>query len=121
MKFAKVAILGGAILLSGCATIFTPSTSSIDIGLYNAESAECTFRNPKGRWKEKVPGTVRVPKAADPVRYECTTAEGKTEEGFISNEFQPISVLNLFNFLGWAVDIISGKWSKYPAFHEVDL
>ena len=73
------AVLGLALLGSGCATITGSELQSIMVstkekGGAAVEKAECVLESPKGKWNVVTPGAVTVSRSAEDIQVECRKA-----------------------------------------------
>ena len=112
-------ILGSAIALCGCSTIFTGTKSKVQI---NSE--------PSGA-RVQVDGVDRGLVTPTPVSLKRGSS-GQTVtlllSGYKPKSFQPettfstVSILNLFSLLGWGIDAASGAlWTYEPKFYSIQL
>jgi len=114
-----------AILLStsGCATLFSGSSDEITV---NSEPAGAMVRV-NGLDKGETPVTFSADRDAGwfgENRNEVTVLKDGYEKRSIKmqTEWVPISILNIFNGVGWAVDLYSGNmWEYEPNTYKITL
>lgn len=116
-----VLLLIGGLLLSSCATIFTGTTEKVLIE--SNPSASYIIRSVSGMKvaEGKTPDTVTL-KRSDEYSVEISLNGYKTTTVQISQDFNRISVLNIFNVLFWAIDYATAAMFRLnPASIDVSL
>ena len=104
-----VTVLTLTLFFSSCATIFTGTRDSIN---FNTEPpGAMVFIN--GIEECRTPCTVRVKRDINAPDVEFRLDGYQTRLITLSQEFNIVSVLNLGNLLGWAVDVLTGAIMKY--------
>ncbi len=102
-------IICSHILFSSCATIFTGSRQNVTID----SDVPDTRVEVGGMYQGTTPTSVRLKKG-----FTGETVVLK-KEGYVNKiiqpptEFNPVSIINLFNILFWAIDIATGAVMKY--------
>jgi hypothetical protein len=112
------AVLATSLLMTSCATIFTGTKQTLQVNsVPPGADVEVDGIN-----RGVTPLPVSIKKG-----FEGPTITLK-KEGFETKKFQPetsfnpVSVLNLFGLLGWAVDAATGAMMKYnPKVYEIKL
>jgi uncharacterized protein YceK len=111
-----------ALLLSGCATIFTGTSSRISVSS-TPPDAYFTVKADNGMevGSGKTPSSIRVSKGKD--YYVEITLDGyKPKSVMVGKQFNAVSVLNFTNLLAWGIDLLSGAiWEPSPKFVNVTL
>lgn len=107
------------LLTSSCASIFTGSKSKV---LFTSVPPGATIIV-NGMEKGTTPATIKLKRSL----FEVTTVTFKLKDHEVKTiepetTFQPVTVLNLANPLGWAIDIATGAIVKFsPRNYEVEL
>lgn len=106
------------ILMSNCATIFTGTKDTISFNS-NPEGA-VVFKD--GLEICKTPCRIPVRRSLNDVDIEFKLDGYETRIFTLDKEFNLVSVVNLGNLFGWAVDAVSGSIMKYDRkAYELDL
>ncbi len=109
-KYLIISMLGFALLLSGCATLFTGTYDTIDI---NSEPGGANIFI-DGLDYGMTPATISVQRPGVLEKEVILKLDGYKDRVFIlQKEFNWVSILNLGGFVGFGIDIISGAVTKY--------
>ena len=111
-------IISSQIIFSSCATIFTGSRQSVTID----SDVPDTRVEVGGMYQGTTPTSVRLKKGftGETVVLKKEGYENKVIQP--PTDFNPVSVLNLFNILFWAIDVATGAMMKYtPDYIEVKM
>ncbi|WP_316743831.1 PEGA domain-containing protein [Pedobacter antarcticus] len=106
LHYSLIAVI--AVSSTSCATIFTGTRQNITINSTQPETE--VFVN--NAYKGKTPAKFKVNKKG---KDEVITLK---KEGFVSQELKPqkafnaIAILNLFNPLAWAIDLLTGAVNR---------
>lgn len=110
--------LTSQLIFSSCATVFTGSRQNVTID----SDVPDTRVEVGGMYHGTTPTSVRLKKG-----FTGETVVLK-KEGYINKiiqpptEFNPVSVINLFNILFWAIDVATGAIMKYsPDYIQVKM
>lgn len=122
MKKLKALVLLACIALqlgaSSCATVFTGSRQTVTIGS-NVEGASVQVG---GINYGTTPASVRLKKGFTGETVVVKKEGYKTAIIQPPTTFNPVSIINLFNILFWAIDVATGAIMKYDAnYLEVQL
>ena len=107
-----------AILFSGCATIFTGSKQTVTITSVPPEA----LVQVNGIDRGITPLAIQLKKGFD--GQTVTLKKEGYETRIFTPEviFNPVSIINLGNVLGWAIDAASGAIMQYdPRYYEIQL
>lgn len=117
-RFRIAAAFAAAVLLSGCATIFTGTRDAI---AFNSTPDGATVLI-DGIERARTPSTLRVKRTVGD-RIVTLRLEGYADRTFVlGKEFNVVSVLNLTNVLGWGVDAATGALFRYSdRTHHLEL
>ncbi len=118
-RTSKLILLLAAIpLLGGCATIFTGTSDSITI-ITNPPGAQIYVN---GLERGQTPNTVRVKRNLSSADITLRLEGHETRTFTLEQEFNAVSVLNLFNILFWGIDAATGSLMRYrPQMYEINL
>lgn len=100
---------------TGCATITNDPMTPIALSFSDGSNGQCRLQNKRGAWETPMPVTYSVRRSDDPLKYDCTTADGRTAFGSIpSTVGAKIVASAVFIDLG-ITDAITDKHREYPA------
>ena len=106
------------ICFSGCATVFTGSYDNISIESRPAGAQILV----NGVERGTTPASVRVRRNLTSADITVRFDGYETRTFRLEQEFNPVSVLNLFNPLFWGIDAATGSMLRYrPHFYEINL
>ena len=104
-----------AVLLAGCATLTSDAMTPIMVGFSDGSEGTCTFTNKRGGWSGSIPGTIRVRRSDDSLRYSCKTDDGRTASGATVSEYGSKHMASVI-FLDLGItDAITDKHRTYAA------
>lgn len=119
--FIYVILLGFVVSLSSCGTLFTSSRQTITftgekgVGIYD-RGKKLAVINDEGV------GTARIRKKLSDKTLIAKKEGYKNTPVVLESTFNPISIINLFNVVAWAVDLGTGKCCKWDnTVIEVDM
>lgn len=109
--------------LSGCASIVTGGTQSLQVTTPTADGANCSLSNKEGMWQVNSPGAVTVKRSKTNVEVECTKAGYRTGKAVADSGFEPWTLGNLLigGLIGLGIDWGTGSIHKYPSTIQVPL
>jgi hypothetical protein len=118
MKIKEILVLSPLLLLAGCATVFTPSHDPVTISALPVGSAVFMDGNRVG----KTPVTIQVKRQLTPPRVEVKSDGYHSQSIILQNQFNGVSLLNIFFWPGFIVDAATGTLMKAGQFnYEVEL
>lgn len=109
MKRIFIAFTITGLFLSGCATILTGTKDRIT---FNSTPSGATIYK-DGVEQCKTPCSFRVTRSINDTDIEYKLDGYETRLITLDKEFNLISIINLGNLFGWAIDAISGSIMKY--------
>lgn len=129
MMFKKTALATFCFLLSGCATVFTGTDQAINIKVTDKETQKnlsqvnCNIIDSTGAVYKvnSNPGSVTVTKGNAPLRLECSKKGYEPSTSAMNDSFNATSLLNVFFWPGFFVDIATGSIKKYPGQYSVAM
>lgn len=109
--------------LSGCATVFTGSTSNVQIRVVDAESNEfindikCSVIDNDGMVYlfSSNPGNIIANKGKGTLRVDCKKPGYAQQNMGISQNINGVTFINVLFWPGFIVDAVTGSMHKYPA------
>ncbi|MRJ07441.1 PEGA domain-containing protein [Ornithobacterium rhinotracheale] len=111
MKRTKLYACGLLVILSlsSCATIFTGTSDRIT---FNSTPEGATVYE-RGIEKCKTPCTLKVTRTLSEKDIEFKKDEYQNRTIELDAKFNPVSIINLTNGIGWIIDAFSGSIKKY--------
>lgn len=113
-------------LLSGCATVLTGTSQSIQLSAMDQNDqatlnqVNCTVIDSHGVLHGvSNPGNIVVPKGQGPLQIKCDKPGYQTYTGAINSHFNPVTVLDVFFWPTFFVDMASGAFQTYPSRYSV--
>lgn len=100
-----------AIVLSGCATIFTGSKKKVTFGANIRQPATITIDGYKYN-DITFPYTVKIKSGFNETLVQAESEGYEKTQIVIDKTFNAVSVINLFDVLGWGIDAASGAMMK---------
>lgn len=117
-KILIPALIVSALALSSCATIFCGSKAKVT---FDSEIDQRANLYIDGRKYQSVtfPYTVKVPRGFEETVVKAEIEGYETQTVYIDKKFNPISIINLFDILGWGIDAATGALTKpdYKYYH----
>ena len=109
--------------LSGCASIVTGGTQSLQVMTPTADGANCSLSNKEGMWQVNSPGAVTVKRSKTDVLVECTKPGYQTGKAVADSGFEPWTLGNVLigGLIGLGIDWGTGSIHKYPSTIQVPL
>lgn len=126
---ARFLALSLVVCISGCATVFTGTTQSIHVDAQDATThkplsdTDCSIMAPTGASYHLAsnPGTVLVAKGKEPLRVICRRAGYANYENAITSHFNAVTLLDIFFWPTFFVDLGTGAMNSYPAHYTVAM
>jgi hypothetical protein len=110
-----LAIVSGAGLASGCATIATGGVQAINIQS-QPSGAECTLtRQDQALGSLVTPGQITVSRSRHAIKVNCRKADYQDTAQFLMATRDPASLVDIINLPANTVDSVSGAYVRYPA------
>jgi hypothetical protein len=110
MKNLSTILLAATMLfMSSCATVFTGTKDTISFN--STPSGAMIYID--GVEQCKTPCTMRVKRSLNDTSVEFKLDGYETRLITLSKDFNVVSIINLGNLLGWAIDGVSGAVMKY--------
>lgn len=115
------------VLLSGCfATIISGSTQGIKIKIINnsgklIQGVKCIAKSPYGggHLLKENPGSVYIKRGSGLLEVGCKKDGYKQSAVMIGESFNEVILLNVLWPFGFAIDVVTGAWKKYPSHYVV--
>lgn len=117
-KLIAVAALIG---LGGCATLTNDAMTPVAVSFSDGSSGRCVFDNKRGTWDETVPSTTLIRRSDDPLKYHCTTRDGREAAGAIPSTIGGKIVASAVFLDFGIVDSITDKHREYPASYVIPI
>ena len=116
MIYKKLFALVLCLTLFNCATIVNDANIPVSLSFSDGSEGNCKLSNKRANYDVVVPGTHMIRRSDDPLRYDCTSKNGKTGFGSIPSgtEGGKIAASVFFWDLG-ITDSITDKHRTYPA------
>jgi len=106
---------------TGCATITNDPMTPIALSFSDGSNGQCRLQNKRGAWETPMPMTYSVRRSDDPLKYDCTTADGRTAFGSIPSTIGAKIVASaVFIDLG-ITDAITDKHREYPPSYVIPI
>lgn len=129
-KTTRLAVLLGCIAgLTGCATIFSGTTQTVNIQVVNAktgeilEGANCRVVDGSGAsyTVTQSPQTITVTRGGGSLQISCRKEGFHHTETAAGDSFNFVTVANVLFWPGLIVDAASGAYKKYPSHYVVSM
>lgn len=117
-KIATILLATTVLFMTSCATLFTGTKDRIT---FETNPAGATIYI-DGVEQCKTPCTMLVKRSLNDTYVDFKLDGYETKMIRLSNEFNVVSVINLGNLFGWAIDAVSGAVMKYDRkFYDITL
>lgn len=117
----KVLVVMIAACTAGCATLTEDAMTPIAISFSDGSNGQCKLQNKRGAWQTPIPVTYSVRKSDDPLKYDCTTTDGRTAFGSMPSTMGGKIVASAV-FLDFGItDAITDKHRQYPATYVIPM
>jgi len=108
----------GIVCLSSCATILTGTRDRVNFRS-NVEGATVSK---DGNTLCKTPCSVKIKRKLNGADIEVSKEGYETKMLSLETSFNAVSVINLFSFFGWGIDLITGAVVRYdPRTYNIEL
>lgn len=104
-----------AIATTGSATLTEDAMTPVALPFSDGSNGKCDLDNKRGRWPTPIPTTVSIRKSVDPLKYRCTTEDGREASGSIPSHMGGKIIASAV-FIDFGItDAITDKRREYPA------
>ncbi len=101
-------------MFTSCATIVNDAEVPVTLSFSNGSSGTCNLSNKRAQYKVDIPGTHRIRRSDDALKYDCKTAGGKTAFGSIPSEMEGAKLAGSVVFFDLGItDSITDKHRTY--------
>jgi hypothetical protein len=115
------------LLLTGCATIFTGTNQAVNVDVIDQttnkelDQVKCNITDSSGMVYNlgSNPGAVVVSKSSSPLQVRCDQDGYQSYTGVINSNFNSVTLLNIFFWPCFFVDMATGAMTKYPGQYSV--
>ena len=109
--FASITIL---VFLTSCATIVNDAEVPVTLAFSDGSSGSCKLSNKRAQYQVDIPGTQRVRRSDDALKFDCKTVDGKTAFGSIPSEIEDAKLAGSVVFFDLGItDSITDKHRTY--------
>lgn len=107
--------------LSGCATLTEDAMTPVALSFSDGSAGSCNLYNKRGAWHVPMPSVASVRKSDDPLRYDCSSTDGRKAFGAIPSEMGGKIIASAV-FLDFGItDAITDKHRRYASSYVVPL
>ena len=118
-KLIYSALFIGAMSLTSCATIFCGTKAKVTFNSNIDVTADLTIDGRK-YIDVSFPYTTKIPRGFDDTIVKAEAVGYKPVMLYIDKKFNAVSVINLCEILGWAIDAATGAITK-PEYNHYDI
>ena len=102
------------LFLTSCATIVNDAEVPVTLSFSDGSSGSCNLSNKRAQYQVELPGTHRVRRSDDALKYNCKTDGGKTAFGSIPSEMEGAKLAGSVVFFDLGItDSITDKHRTY--------
>ena len=102
------------IFITSCATIVNDAEVPVTLSFSDGSSGSCKLSNKRAQYQVEVPGTHRVRRSDDALKFDCKTVDGKTAFGSIPSEIEDAKLAGSVVFFDLGItDSITDKHRTY--------
>ena len=102
------------LFLTSCATIVNDAEVPVTLSFSDGSSGSCNLSNKRAQYQVDVPGTHRVRRSDDALKFNCKTDGGKTAIGSIPSEMEGAKLAGSVVFFDLGItDSITDKHRTY--------
>ena len=102
------------LFLTSCATIVNDAEVPVTLSFSDGSSGSCNLSNKRAQYQVDVPGTHRVRRSDDALKFNCKTDGGKTAFGSIPSEMEGAKLAGSVVFFDLGItDSITDKHRTY--------
>lgn len=123
-----ITTVGGALLLSSCATILSGTSQTLNVRVVDdnkelLDKVNCTVYDGGGGSYALTnnPGTVKVTRSGGSITVNCVKKGYKQLNTSVGDSFNAVTIANVLFWPGFIVDAASGSYKKYPSHYEVQM
>ena len=127
MRFLRMtAVLGGAVLASGCSTIVSSDNQTVSVKALHqnkeVSGSICTMQNSKGEWTTVTPQSVNIRKSFGDLNVTCRK-ESATGTKVVASSAEGSTFGNILigGGIGALIDAGTGNGYIYPSYISVDM
>jgi hypothetical protein len=117
--FSKLFIF---IFITSCATIVNDAEVPVTLSFSDGSSGSCKLSNKRAQYQVEVPGTHRVRRSDDALKFDCKTVDGKTAFGSIPSEIEDAKLAGSVVFFDLGItDSITDKHRTYTPNYTIPV
>lgn len=125
----KLCVLLGTIILTGCATIFSGTSQTINVKVVDTSNQQllsdvsCVVSDGNGVSHSILsnPSAINVSKGSGAIRIDCKKAGYRQLNMSVGDSFNALTVVNVLFWPGFIVDAVSGAYKKYPSHYQINM
>lgn len=122
-KLVLAAVVAASLALSGCATVITGTTQTMNVQVINAKTnqllpdASCMITDAKGNHYavRSNPGNVTISKGDGALQVLCQSKGYKQTALGVGQSFNAWTIVNVLFWPGFIVDAVTGSIQHYPS------
>ena len=103
------------LILASCATILNEREIDLKVSFDDDIAGTCNFKNKRSEANVNVPGTFKIRRSDDALKYECSTDDGRIAIGEIESLVEKKKFIPSFLLDLGISDMITDKHRFYPA------
>ena len=112
----KFIIISLTFLLTSCATIVNDANVPVALSFSDGSQGECQISNKRVSLNVKIPSQPMIRRSDDPLRFNCTSENGKKGFGSIPSTIESGKLAGSIVFFDFGItDSITDKHRTYPA------
>lgn len=110
------------IFITSCATIVNDAEVPVTLSFSDGSSGSCKLSNKRAQYQVEVPGTHRVRRSDDALKFDCKTVDGKTAFGSIPSEIEDAKLAGSVVFFDLGItDSITDKHRTYTPNYTIPV
>ena len=110
------------IFATSCATIVNDAEVPVTLSFSDGSSGSCKLSNKRAQYQVEVPGTHRVRRSDDALKFDCKTVDGKTAFGSIPSEIEDAKLAGSVVFFDLGItDSITDKHRTYTPNYTIPV
>ena len=110
------------IFITSCATIVNDAEVPVTLSFSDGSSGSCKLSNKRAQYQVEVPGTHRVRRSDDALKFDCKTVNGKTAFGSIPSEIEDAKLAGSVVFFDLGItDSITDKHRTYTPNYTIPV
>ena len=111
-KLITISIL--TLILVSCATVLNEREIDLKVSFNDGITGSCYFKNKRSEKEVSIPGSFKIRRSDDPLKYECSTDDGRTVNGAIESLVEKKKFIPSFLLDLGISDMITDKHRYYP-------